>query len=129
MDRFKKILVAASPGHLEPFALRAAVRLADDNDAHLTVLDVFAPLLRSRKTVQVEGRVVDIKALLRRDREEQLRRLVQKTRGGPNTDPHPGLQQTAQASPIPLSPTASATFHRMTLWGSIRPRSCWLFLF
>jgi len=86
MDRFKKILVAASPGQLEPFILGAAVKLAQDNGAHLTVLDIVSPLPRSRKTMQVDGRDVDIEALLRRDREERLRRLVQKTRGGPNTE-------------------------------------------
>ncbi len=34
----------------------------------------------------VEGVVVDIEALLLRDRNERLRRLVQNTRGGPNTE-------------------------------------------
>ena len=73
-------------GQLEPFILGAAVKLAQDNGAHLTVLDIVSPLPRSRKTMQVDGRDVDIEALLRRDREERLRRLVQKTRGGPNTE-------------------------------------------
>ncbi len=86
MERFKKILVAASPGHVEALALRAAIKFADANDARLTVLDVVAPLPRSRKTMPVEGGVVDIEALLLRDRNERLRRLVQNTRGGPNTD-------------------------------------------
>jgi len=86
MDRFKKILVAASPGHLEAFTLRAAVKLAEANDAGLTVLDVVSPVRRWGKTMQVGGRAVDIEALLLRDRNEQLRRLFQKTRGGPNTE-------------------------------------------
>jgi len=33
------------------------------------------------------------------------------------------IRQTPQTSPIPLPTTASATLHRMTLWGSIRPGS------
>jgi hypothetical protein len=42
-------------------------------------------------------------------------------------DPYSGLSQSAPPSPVPLSPTASAAFHRMTLWGSVRPRwGCWL---
>jgi len=86
MDRFKKILFAASPGHVEALTLRAAVKLADANDAHLTVLDVLAPLPRARKTMRVEGRVVDIEALLQRDRQERLLHLLENTRGGPNTE-------------------------------------------
>jgi len=86
MDRFKKILFAAFPGHVEALTLRSAVKLAEANDAHLTALDVVAPLPRSRKTMRVEGRVVDIQALLQRDREERLRRLLENTRGGPNTE-------------------------------------------
>ena len=86
MDRFKKILVAASPGHLEPLTLRAAVNLADTNDAHLTVLDVVAPLPRWRKKMNVEGRTIDVEAALLRDREQRLRHMVENTRGGEETD-------------------------------------------
>ena len=86
MDRFKSILVAASPGQVEALTLRAAIKLADANNAHLTVLDVVKPLPRSRRTMKVEGVVVDIEALLLRDRNERLRRLVENTRGGPNTE-------------------------------------------
>lgn len=85
MDRFKKILFAASPGHAEALSLRAAVKLANTNDAHLTVLDVLAPLSRSLKTMRVEGRNVDIEALLQREREERLRRLLKNAPSGPNT--------------------------------------------
>ncbi|MEA2057749.1 MAG: universal stress protein, partial [Actinomycetota bacterium] len=86
MDRFKNILVAASPGHLEPLTLRAAVELADANDARLTVLDIVPPLPAWRRTMNVEGRVIDIETAMLRDREEQLRNLVNNTRGGPDTE-------------------------------------------
>ena len=86
MDRFKKILVAASPGHLEPLALRTAVSLADANDAHLTVLDVMAPLPRWRKKMNVEGRIIDVEAALLQDREERLRHEVENTRGSKETE-------------------------------------------
>ena len=82
MDRFKKILVAASPGHLEPLTLRTAVKLADVIDAHLTVLDVVAPLPPWRKKITVEGRTIDIEAALLHDRQERLRHMVENTRGG-----------------------------------------------
>ncbi|MCP3973134.1 MAG: universal stress protein [bacterium] len=86
MDRFKEILVAASPGHLEPLTLRTAVNLADANDAHLTVLDVVAPMPRWRRKMHVEGRTIDVEAALLRDREERLRHMVENTRGGEETD-------------------------------------------
>jgi len=84
MDRFKSILVAASPGHLEPSTLRAAIKLADANKAHLTVLDVLVPLSGWRKKVNVEGRVIDVEAALLRDREERIRHLIENTQGGPD---------------------------------------------
>ena len=86
MERFKKILVAASPGHVEASTLRAAIKFATANDAHLTLLDVFAPLSRFRKTMQVEGSVVDLEALLLRDHEERLRRLLRNIRGSQNIE-------------------------------------------
>ena len=76
MDRFKSILVAASPGHLEPMTLRAAARLATTNNAQLTVLDVVPPLPRFRKSIEVEGRVIDVEAALLRDRTERLRQMA-----------------------------------------------------
>jgi len=86
MDRFKKILVAASPGRMEAFTLRSAVKLAEANKARLTVLDVVSQVPRWGKAIEVGGRAVDIEALLLRDRNEQLRRLLQKARGGSNTE-------------------------------------------
>lgn len=86
MDRFKKILVAASPGHLEPLTLRTAVSLAEANDAHLTVLDVIAPLPPWRKTMHVERQTIDVEAALLQDREERIRHLIENTRGGEDTE-------------------------------------------
>jgi len=83
-DRFKNILVAASPGHLEPLTLRAAVKLADTNEAHLTVLEVV-PVPRLRGKVEVEGRVVEGEALLR-DRQERLWHLAEDTQAKKDTD-------------------------------------------
>jgi len=82
MDRFKSILVAASPGHLQPSTLRAAVKLADANNAHLTVLDVLVPLPGWRKKTNVEGRVVDVETALLRDREGRIRHLIENTQAG-----------------------------------------------
>ena len=86
MDRFKNILVAASPGHLEPLTLRSAVKLADANDARLTLVDVVAPLGMWRKMVNVEGRVIDVEAALVKDREERLRHLIGNTQARPTTE-------------------------------------------
>ena len=86
MDRFKSILVAASPGHLELVTLRAAIKLAERNDARLTVLDVVPPVSRLRRRIAVEDHVVDITAALVADRQERLRRLVDNTQGAPDTD-------------------------------------------
>jgi universal stress protein E len=79
MDRFKSILVAASPGHLEPLTLRAAVELADANDARLTVSDVVMPLPGWRRTVNVEGRVINIEAAMVKEREERLAHMLHNT--------------------------------------------------
>lgn len=86
MDRFKKILVAASPGHLESMTLRAAVKLAAANNAHLTVLDVVPPLPRFRKSIAVEGRVIDVEAALLQDRTERLRHLAANVQASEDTD-------------------------------------------
>lgn len=86
MDRFKNILVAASPGHLEPLTVRSAVKLADANNALLTVFDVVAPLPKWRKKVKVEGRVIDVEAALLTDRSERLHHLVGNTQARPDTE-------------------------------------------
>jgi len=86
MERFKNILVATSPGRLDPPTLRAAVSLADINDARLTVLDVVPPLPAWRKKMNVEGRVIDIEAAMLHDREERLRHVLGNTQGGPGTE-------------------------------------------
>ncbi len=86
MDRFKSILVAASPGYLEPMTLRAAVDLAEANDARLTVMDVVAPLPSWRKKMNVDGKVIDIESGMLRDRKERLTQMVVSTSGGPRTE-------------------------------------------
>lgn len=86
MDRFKSILVSASPGHLEPMTLRAAVRLAERNRARLTVVDVMEPMFRMRRLTTVEGRIVDVQAELIRHRQETLRKLADNTRAGAETE-------------------------------------------
>ena len=86
MDRFKNILVSASPGHLEPITLRAAVKLAERNQARLTVIDVMESLPRTGRFATVEGRTVDLQAELTRHREETLRQLTQNMRAGEETE-------------------------------------------
>ncbi|MCL1601481.1 MAG: universal stress protein [Actinomycetia bacterium] len=86
MDRFRNILIAASPGLLDPQTLRSAVKLAEANDARLTLIDVVAPLPKWRKTVNVEGRVIDVEAALLKDREERLRVLVENTQARADTE-------------------------------------------
>ena len=86
MERFKSILIAASPGQLDPQTLRSAVKLAEANDARLTLIDVVSPLPKWRKTVNVEGRVIDVEAALLKDREERLRVLVENTQARADTE-------------------------------------------
>lgn len=82
MERFKNILVATSPGRLDPPTLRAAVDLSKINNARLTVVDVVAPMAAWRRKMNVEGRVVDVEAAILHDREERLRHLLGSTRDG-----------------------------------------------
>lgn len=77
MERFKNILVAASPGHLEMPVLKKAVRVAASNGAKLTVLDVVEAIPPRRRTVTVEGSTVDLQALLLDDRRLQLAAAVE----------------------------------------------------
>lgn len=76
MDRFKNILVAASPGHLEMPVLKKAARVAASNGAKLTVLGVVEPIPSRRRTVSVEGSTVDLQTLLLDDRRRQLTTAV-----------------------------------------------------
>ena len=85
MDRFKNILLTASPGHLEPATLRTAIKLAARNDSQLTVMDVSPKLPRWHRKVDVEGRTVDVESALLRDREERLRRMVDLAKAPPAT--------------------------------------------
>jgi nucleotide-binding universal stress UspA family protein len=86
MDRFKSILVTASPGHLEPRTLHAAVDLADANDARLTVSDVVRPLPGWRRTINVEGRVINVESAMMNERAERLSRMVHNTGAREDTD-------------------------------------------
>jgi nucleotide-binding universal stress UspA family protein len=86
MDRFKNILVAASPGRIDAPALRSAIALAEVNQAKLTVIDVVAPLPPWRRKANIEGRVVDIEAALSDERRHQIRRLVANAGGGAAID-------------------------------------------
>jgi len=86
MDRFKNILVAASPGRIEAPTLRSAISLAEENQAKLTVIDVVAPLPPWRRKANVEGRVIDIEAALSEERRQQIRGLVENAGGGADID-------------------------------------------
>lgn len=86
MERFKSILIAASPGHLEPATLRAAVELTEANRARLTVLDIIVPLPSWRKKMNVDGRIIDIEGGILRDRQELLVRMVEDAGGTPDTE-------------------------------------------
>lgn len=77
MDRFKNMLVTASEGQLEVPVLRAAARLAETNEAELTVLGVIDPLPARRRTASIEGRVVDFEESLATRRSHELREVIQ----------------------------------------------------
>ena len=85
MDRFKSILVAASPGHLEPSTLHTAMKLAEANHARLEVMDVTAALPPWRRKVNVEGRTINIEDLMLHEREELLRRTIDNTHSNRDT--------------------------------------------
>ncbi|CAN5820204.1 universal stress protein [soil metagenome] len=76
MTKFKHILVAACPGFLEVPVLERAARLAEANDAKLSVLDVVDPIPRRRRLVNVEGRTFDLQAMLIDDRRRYLGETV-----------------------------------------------------
>ena len=86
MDRFKNVLVAASPGRLELTALRTAVKLAETNGARLTLLDVVEPVARVRRLMPAGRRTVDGHAEQLRHRMERLRSLAESTRAGDGTE-------------------------------------------
>jgi len=85
VDRFKSILVSASPGHLQAETLRSAIRLAHTNHARLTVLDVAPPVPLMYRALHSQGRVVDVQSQLIRHRQESLRHLADNTRAGAET--------------------------------------------
>ncbi len=77
MERLKNILVASAPGRLDAVSLRRVGKLAAANDARVTVLDVVEALPRWRRVVNVEGRDVDVEAMLLHGREDQLRHFIE----------------------------------------------------
>lgn len=77
MDRFKNILVAASPGRFEPTVLHAAVQLAETNHARLTVLDVIEPTARMRRFTAPRRRAADVPAESLCRRSEALHLLAE----------------------------------------------------
>lgn len=85
MDRFRNILVAASPGHLDPVVLRRAVELAETNHAALTLLDVVEPIARRRRFTRGRRCAVDVHGHRVTQRTEQLRELAEGARAGDRT--------------------------------------------
>lgn len=86
MDRFKNILVSASPGHLEARTMRAAIRLADRNQARMTVVDVVPPMPRLYRALLGQARVADAESGLVQHRQDSLRHLVDNTGAGADID-------------------------------------------
>lgn len=78
--RFANILVTGSPGHLEPAVLRAAVRVADANDARLTVVDVVETVPRLHRRAGSRRRTHGRGAAVQRHQSERLRALAAHTR-------------------------------------------------
>jgi nucleotide-binding universal stress UspA family protein len=84
MDRFKNILVAPAPGHLDTAVLHDTIRFAARNNAQLTLLDVVDPLPPWRRTVNVEGSVIEVQELLLRDRRDRFRHVIGTAGGDAN---------------------------------------------
>ncbi len=76
MQRFKNVLVMASPGVNLTQLMRSAEQLAATNQARLTVFDVV-PRLRPRRTGIVAGyRPEDLQQLVERDRRSELEKIA-----------------------------------------------------
>ena len=76
MDRFKNILAAAAPGQIDTAVLHDTIRFARRNGARLTVLDVMDPLPPWRRSVNVEGRIIEVQDLLMKDRRDRFRHVI-----------------------------------------------------
>ena len=79
MDRFKNVLVAITPGRIDPVALRSIGRFAETNQARLTLIDVVEALPGWRRSVNVEGRVIDVQDAIVDERRDQIRRYAEIT--------------------------------------------------
>lgn len=82
MDRFKNILVAASPGSLDSTVIRRIAGFIDANRARVTLMDVVEPMPPWRRQVNVDGRTVDLEQLLVHERTAALRRHAEALGGG-----------------------------------------------
>jgi nucleotide-binding universal stress UspA family protein len=88
MDRFKNILVAAAPGHVDTAVLHDTIRFARRNHARLTLLDVMDPLPPWRRSVNIEGRIVEVQDLLMQDRSDRFRHVIETAGGGHDVGVH-----------------------------------------
>jgi nucleotide-binding universal stress UspA family protein len=82
VERFENVLLAAAPGHLDFAVLHDTIRFVERNHAKLTLLDVVAPLPSWRRSVNVEGRVIDVQGLLLQDRRDRIRDMIAAAGGG-----------------------------------------------
>lgn len=82
MDRFKNILVAASPGSLDTMAIRRIGALVDANRAKVTLMDVVEPLPPWRRNVNIEGNIIDIERMLVDERSAVLQQYASEMGGG-----------------------------------------------
>ena len=78
MVGFKNVLVAMSPGGLDPACLEQIGKMAAAEHATVTMLDVVEPLPTWRRVVNVEGRMVDVGSMLHVSRVDHLHAQAEK---------------------------------------------------
>jgi len=76
MKRFKNILLIADRRTWAENILNRAVTLAKNNQAHLTVVEIFKKLSNDMQTVLATRQLSDIQEAVARDRREQLNNLI-----------------------------------------------------